>query len=137
MKMLNNVRMPVFVGGVFVLGGVCGVGSAVPHCDRSAYTVRVTGSERVTQGSKENVSSKYVVFTKDVQSGQERAFENTDSTLECFFDGCKFDSSTLQSKLKAAEQAGTSVKIQTYGWRIPFLSMYENVVSVQPVEEKK
>lgn len=107
---------------VLALFGSCGLGTA-PHFDRESYQVKVIGSERVVSGDK------YVVFTQDVDTGKEGAFENTDSLLECLFDGCKFDSSTLQAKLKGAEKSNAVCDIRTYGWRVPFLSMYKNIIN--------
>ncbi len=115
---------------VLALFGSCGALGSAPHFDRQSYQVKVTGSERVVESSgNDGTTSKYVVFTQDANTGEEGAFENTDSLLECLFDGCKFDSSTLQAKLKGAEKSNAVCDIRTYGWRIPFLSMYENIIN--------
>jgi len=42
----------------------------------------------------------------------------------------KFDSSTIQGKLKV----GKTYNLTHYGWRVPFLSWYENIVGVVEVE---
>lgn len=128
---IKRIGKGVAIGGLVavVAAGACGAVTC-QHWDRESYRVQVTGSERVV----ENKDSKYVIFAKDVNTGEDLAFENTDSFMECFFDGCKFDSSNIQSQLKAAEKEGSTVEIKTYGWRVPFLSWYENVVSVKKVE---
>ena len=127
----RNMGKGLAIGGLVavVAAGACGV-TTCQHWDRETYKVQVTGTERVNKDDE----SKYIVFAKDVNTGQDLAFENTDSWLECFFGRCKFDASNLQSQIKAAEKDGSTVEIKTYGWRIPFFSMYENVVSVKKVQ---
>jgi len=44
----------------------------------------------------------------------------------------KFDSGTIQNE--AIRLKGKPVRIKKYGWRIPILSMYENVVGVEEVK---
>ena len=44
----------------------------------------------------------------------------------------KFDSGSVQNE--AIRLKGKEVKIRKYGWRIPILSMYENVVSIKQIE---
>lgn len=76
--------------------------------------VVVTGKERVTYGSGREISSKYLVFTET------ETFENTDS----LFAG-KFNSSDLYGYLRA----GQACRFRVLGFRVPFLSMYRNVIS--------
>ncbi|MEK6969335.1 MAG: DUF1523 family protein [Nanoarchaeota archaeon] len=117
---------------ILALFGSCGALGTAQHFDRESYQVKVVGSERVVSGDK------YVVFTQDVDTGKEGAFENTDSLIECLFDnGCKFDSSTLQAQLISAEKSNTVCEIRTYGWRVPFLSMYENIVAISNCKSPK
>lgn len=118
----------LITGALFGLG--VGLGS-IPHYSRQEYTVQVTGTERITTGDKDSTSSYYIVFTRDCKTGVERAFANKDSIVEWFWDRAKFDSSDLQAKLKAAEKDMRCVTIKTYGWRIPLLSSYENIVSIK------
>lgn len=79
----------------------------------------VTGKERVTTGSGENLSSKYLVFT------QGETFENTD----CLARG-KWNSSDLQGRI----QEGQRYRFVVYGWRVPFLSYYRNIVQATPID---
>lgn len=119
---MDKAKLLIF--GALLAGG-CGI-STMPHCSRDQYQVKVSGTERVVDSdSGGKASSKYIVFTADAKTGEERAFENTDSFLEW-----KFDSSTLQARLKKAEKEGTACDLKTYGWRIPFFSSYENIVYV-------
>lgn len=115
----NKVKI---IGGAGVLGLV-GIISCAPHCSRGEYVATVTDKERITETSTDSegrtrVSSKYLVFT-ELDNNEVRVFQNTDSLIEW-----KWDSSNMQARLKKGER----FKIETYGWRVPFLSMYENIV---------
>ena len=90
------------------------------------YTVTVTDKERVVKISSDesNSSSKYLVFTEDAQ-GETIVFENTDN----IFRG-KFNSSTFQGQLKI----GNTYRITVVGYRVPFLSMYQNIIAIEGVE---
>jgi len=79
-------------------------------------TIKVTKTERVMSGSGGTLKSKYLVFTDS------ETFENTDCLLYW-----KWDSSDLHGELKD----GTTYKVKVYGWRIPFLSHYRNIVEVK------
>lgn len=70
-------------------------------------------------------SSKYMVFT-ELDDGNVEVFENRDS-LPMF----KWNSSDIQAKLKPGKKYTATVT----GWRIQFLSMYRNIVSVEEVNE--
>lgn len=58
--------------------------------------------------------------------------ENGDvySNVDNIFFG-KFNSSNIQASLKV----GKTYELKTQGWRIPFLSMYKNVISVEENNE--
>ena len=123
------VELLIGFGVVATMGSICGAPS---HFDRDSYQVKIVGTERVNNSQ----SSKYLVFAKDEQTGRERVFENTDSSLECVFDRCKFDSSDIQARAKKYEKTGEPVTVQTYGWRVPFFSWYENVTAIQPMKKE-
>lgn len=82
---------------------------------KDRITVLIKDKERITTGSKENISSKYLVYTEG------EVFENTDALM--FF---KWDSSDLQNEL----DVGSEYKVLVVGWRIPFLSTYRNIIRV-------
>lgn len=90
--------------------------AAIQHSEVNYYTVTVESKERISTGTGSSLRHKYLVFTED------KVFENTDTMLRL-----KFDSSDIQGRLKV----GSSYKIKTYGWRINFLSMYENIIGVE------
>jgi hypothetical protein len=51
----------------------------------------------------------------------------------------KFDSATLHNQAQEAvstSEAPNWVAVRYYGWRIPFLSMFPNAVSIAPVESR-
>lgn len=93
------------------------------------YTVTITGKDRITESSKDSdgnnhTSSKYLIFADD-ENGNSLVFENTD----CFI-RLKFNSSNIQGQLKE----GHTYKITVIGYRVPFLSWYQNVIKVEEVE---
>ena len=68
-------------------------------------------------GAGEHAEDRYLVSTEDG-----RVFENTDSFV--FF---KWDSSNVYAKLRK----GHRYRARTAGWRVPFFSMKENIISVE------
>ncbi len=68
----------------------------------------------------DDIQDKYLVFTDN-----DGVFENTDSWF--YF---KWNSSDVQNSLVV----GQKVKLNYYGWRIPFFSAYPNIISTQKVE---
>ena len=88
-----------------------------PYWTADTVTFTVSEKERIMSRN----SSKYLVFTES------EVFENSDSLMRW-----KWGSSDLYGELKE----GATYKADVYGWRIPFLSMYRNIVSVTKSEEK-
>lgn len=84
------------------------------------YTITVTDKERVVTEE----SSYYLVFGED-ENENVLVFENTDT----LFRG-KFDSSNIQGKLKT----GGTYTVTVVGYRIPFLSMYQNIIEVEEID---
>lgn len=80
--------------------------------------VTIASKERQCDGGKDG-SCYYVVFGTNDQ-----IYENRDTMLQG-----KWDSGNLQAKLRE----GHTYRLELVGWRIPFLSMRENIVSAQPV----
>lgn len=90
-------------------------GIGFPYWTADECTITVTDKERVVKGGGDSVSSKYLVFTET------ETFENTDC-LRRF----KFNSSDIHGSLKIGE----TYHVKVYGWRVPLLSMYRNIVRV-------
>ena len=88
------------------------------------YTITVTDKERIYSGSGDTSSSKYLVFGDD-ENGNSLVFENTDTLLRG-----KWDSSNIQGQLKE----GNIYKIIVVGYRVPFLSMYQNIIKIEEIK---
>ena len=88
------------------------------------YTITVTDKERIYKGSRDTSSSKYLVFGDD-DNGNSLVFENTD----CFIRG-KWNSSNIQGQLKE----GNTYKITAVGYRVPFFSMYQNIIKIEEIK---
>jgi len=106
--------------GTFVLVAAIilgGIGLEVAYYQTSdTVTFTVTDKETKVTSDGEHVSSKYIVFTEN------ETFENTDLLF-----GGKFNSSDIQGKLKRGE----TYTAEVYGWRVPFFSMYRNIVVIK------
>ena len=96
---------------------------AIFNFNDTEYTITVTDKERIYEGSGDTSSSKYLVFGDD-QNGNSLVFENTD----CFIRG-KWNSSNIQGQLKV----GNTYKITVIGYRVPFLSWYQNIIKIEEV----
>lgn len=83
----------------------------LPYTTAEEVSVTVTGKERAPS----NRGGFYMVFTK------EETFKNEDSKAYL-----KFNSSDVQGKL----ELGKTYKLKVYGFRIPILSKYRNIVKI-------
>ena len=92
------------------------IGGISIYNNTSEYTITITDKERIYSDG----DSKYLIFGEDA-NGTSLVFENTDS----FFHG-KWNSSNIQGQLKE----GNTYTIKVYGYRIPMLSMYENIIEI-------
>ena len=97
---------------------------AIFNFNDTEYTITVTDKERIYKGSGDTSSSKYLVFGDDA-NGDSLVFENTD----CFIRG-KWNSSNIQGQLKV----GNTYKITVIGYRVPFLSWYQNIIKIEEVK---
>ena len=86
-----------------------------------SYFVADTIRTRITDAQMAKVDGRFLIATED------RPFANED----CWY-RFKFDSGTVQNE--AVRLRGREVLIKKYGWRIPMLSRYENVVSIREVK---
>ena len=89
------------------------------------YKIVVTDKERIVEYDGKNTDSKYLIFA-DSSDGNPMVFENTDNVFRL-----KFDSSNIQGRLKE----GSAYEITVVGVRVPFISMYENIIDVQEIEQ--
>ncbi len=103
---------PIIVLAVLAFGG----GGIVSYATKHEVAATVTRSERVCSGG-EQVSCRYLVYT-DVGT-----FENTDTMWFL-----KFNSSDLYGQIRDGE----AYRFQVTGFRVPFMSWYQNIVSAEP-----
>lgn len=87
--------------------------------DHSAL-ITVTDKERVNDSN----SSKYLIMGKD-KNDNTVVYENTD----CLIRG-KFDSSTFYADI----EVGKTYEVKLVGFRVPYFSWYENIISYEEVE---
>ena len=120
---IQKLFIVTFVGLILLLA----IGNyMILNFNDTEYIITITDKERVYEGSGEGSSSKYLVFGDD-ESGNSLVFENTD----CFIRG-KWNSSNLQGKMKE----GNVYRITVVRYRIPFFSMYQNIIKVEEIERK-
>lgn len=86
------------------------------RCSEDTVDITVMSKERIVKGD----SSKYLVWADNGE-----VYANEDSF---FF--WKWNSSDLYGKL----EKGKRYRITKCGWRVRFLSMYENMIDVQQIE---
>ncbi len=96
---------------------ILGIGGDAWHAYGTVQTitVEVTDKDRVVTGG-ENPTSYWLVFTREHD-----VLKNADSTWHW-----KFNSSSIQGRL----ERGKTYRLKIYGWRIPFLSAYPNIISI-------
>lgn len=78
---------------------------------KDIVTITVSDKERISTEE----SSKYLIFTES------EVFENTDDLFKL-----KFNSSDFYAKLKIGE----TYTVEVYGWRVPMMSMYRNIIRI-------
>jgi hypothetical protein len=119
-------RTPILALAAIFLGVAVAGDAAYTLGTKDKITFTVKDKDRITEvhhdedddgNDTTTISSKYIVFT------DKETFENTDSWLNL-----KFNSSDVQGSL----EPGKTYTCDVYGKRIPFLSMYRNIVSCTP-----
>ncbi len=116
------------------------------HFNRNTYKVEVTGTAAIPkistnkddEGKVTDIETiiEYRVFASDLETGEPRVFENTNSILECFFDGCKYNSSEFQARLEDAKNKKEPLEIKVYGYRRQRNETYENIVPIESLRFK-
>lgn len=109
MKKLDSIVASILIG--LILMFCC----TFQYVTKTNVTFTVIEKERVTERRGDSISSKYLIFTDS------EVFQNTDSIF--YF---KFNSSDIYVKLKKDH----TYEAVVYGWRVPFLSMYRNIVKI-------
>ncbi len=106
--------------GVLFLGGLFVSSFGLSYCTQDTKTFKVVDKYVKTEGQGRGV---FYVVGED-KSGNKEVFENTDTIAFL-----KFDSADLQQKISL----GNTYKMDVNWMRIPFLSMYRNVLDVELV----
>ena len=108
-----GLKEKLIVAGVGV--GLLGLVAypVIPHLDRETYRGEITVAERIQDHGYR--------ISIDQGQGNVRTFQNTDSFLEL-----KFNSADVQG----AAHVGKTCSIDTYGYRLPLFSWFENVTDV-------
>lgn len=92
-----------------------------PHIFRKTYVVTVT-NKRVVENKN---NDRYLIYTQ-LEDGTLNVFENTNSLQEF-----KFNSEDIYWQLKTNRK----YEIKVYGFNLPLISQYKNIVKVKGVEE--
>ena len=100
-----------------ILVGMIGFSLIFPLVTQDTVTMTIKDKERITK----NNDSYYLVYTEG------EVYKNDD----CLILG-KFDSSDIYSDM----DKGKTYEAEIYGWRVPFLSMYKNIVSIKELEDR-
>lgn len=111
MKVYTLIILTIAIATTLIIGSL-----SFPYWTADTKTITIESKEVMTSGG----NGKYLIFTDS------EVYQNTD----CWARG-KFRSSDLYRKLKV----GNTYKVNVYGWRIPFLSAYKNIVSINETNE--
>lgn len=128
-KLESLAGMKGIIAIVIIAVLVIGIDIKMFNFNDKEYIVTVTDKDRITESKKDSdgnkeTTSKYIVYG-DGENGESLVFENTD----CFI-RFKFNSSNIQGQLKE----GHTYKLTVIGYRVPFLSWYENIIKVEEIE---
>jgi hypothetical protein len=86
-----------------------------------SYFIPDTITTKITDAQMTKVDGRFMIATED------RPLINEDAKYRF-----KFNSGNLQNE--AIRLRGKTVRIRKYGWRVPMLSWYENVVKIEEVK---
>ncbi|MBW7977988.1 DUF1523 family protein [Bacillus velezensis] len=111
----GTIAVIALVGFAFVV--VAPVYTIASYHNENTYEIKVTDKETKTSGD----SSKYLIFGDD-EKGTAKVFENTDAIF-----ARKFNSSDLYAEI----EVGKTYEFKTIGFRNPFMSSYENIMTVK------
>ena len=89
--------------------------------NEQTYTVTVQDKERISD------QDKYLIYTLD-EDGNSHVFEVTDSLFKW-----RWDSADTYNLI----QVGNTYEFTTGGYRIPFLSMYPNIYTIELITESE
>lgn len=106
----------IWIFGGCLLVGLVGCDVWFHYGTKDYVDAVVTKVERVSTGRGEGTVHKYLVFTEG------ETFQNTDSVWYW-----KFNSSDMHGHFSTGKY-----RLTVYGWRVPFLSWYRNIIEAVP-----
>ena len=113
---------------VLILGGgliFLGCGNQREYIIVDVIVQSELDSEKTDEGYR--YSTKYLYFCT-TDKGEEIVFMNEDHLLFG-----KFNSSDILAKIKKYEENGKPFKVKTVGFRIGFLSTYQNIIKIEDI----
>ena len=113
--MKNIILGLSFIGVAVLVIGLLLISPIIAYSTDELVVFNVKDKERVVTGSGDSMTSKYLVYT------DKGVYENTDTIWYW-----KWNSSDVYNDL----EVGKTYQVKVYGFRIPFLSWYKNVVEV-------
>ncbi|MEC3606683.1 hypothetical protein P9126_06685 [Bacillus glycinifermentans] len=119
-RLIKWGMIAVIAFAVIALVVVAPLFTIASYNNENTYVIKVTDKETKTSGD----SSKYLIFGED-EEGNAKVFENTDALF-----ARKFNSSDLYTEI----EVGRTYEFKTIGFRVPFMSMYENIMTVKEAE---
>lgn len=116
MKRFSLVEVAI-VAMVFLTVSLGAASFFVHHNTQEIVVATVTDKDiKTSRDSEGNVNSRYLIFTDS------ETFENTDSLW-----AMKFNSSDVYGRIREGERC----KFTVVGFRVPFLSMYRNILEAE------
>lgn len=115
-------EFPLVSWGCVLLLGFLLIYSIFSSYNDHCYTATITDKERVNDTD----SSCYLIYT-ELENEEVLVLENTDNLFRW-----KVDSSDIYGELKV----GATYEFTVVGFRVPFLSLYENIISYELVKER-
>lgn len=122
-RIINGIQIGAIFGVALLILSLIVALIAVPismSFNDHDYTVLVTGKERVVEGR----SSKYLIYCR-TDDNDVLVLENTDNMYRG-----KWNSSDIYGEI----ESGKTYHFNVVGCRIPFLSWYENILTIKSIE---
>lgn len=121
------VEMMIAVIFVTTIAAVLG-GGCVAAFVKNDYQGILNSTERVCRGSGDSQICNYEWRFRGTNGYHDEVFVNMDSLVNA-----KFNSADFQNSV----DVGQEYRLVVTGWRVPFLSMFRNVIRVTPVRNNK
>lgn len=103
----------IIIGIILILS----ISMLFPHFIRNTYKVTITNKQIV----KHNNTDEYLIYTQ-TEDGDIRVFQNTNNFLEL-----KFNSKDLYLAISINRE----YEVRAYGFNIPILTHYQNIVKIK------